>query len=700
MKKIERAILQVVVATGISSVVVQLITIREFLAQFQGNEFIIALILFCWLTLGGIGTLLARQVAQRMRASMNALGILSFLLATLAPIQILAIRFLRDFFFIHGTSVGFYQTLAYIGLLITPYCLLLGYVLPYSLFVLRHEIPDYPGARIYITDNLGDVAGGALFAFILVFWATPLQAVLIANIPLMAATYLLYISRPKSGAIILAVAATGAMAFGIVWEKQSLVPSEGRLVHYQESRYGRISVHQDQEQYTLFKDNLPVFSSQNIATAEEAIHYPLSQLLKARHTLLISGEGGIMAEIEKYHPETVDYVELDPKIAAVQFQFNLMQPIDGLNVIHEDGRAHLKQTTARYDAIILNLPEPDTFQVNRFYTDQFFRLAQTHLNPEGILSFSMQGFDNYLAEAQRQKLSSLHNTAARHFKNILLLPGQRIFFLCRNAPIDWDIPALLEHRNIHTRYIRGYYYGNVTRERVDQLNALMDPLAPINRDESPRLIKIMFSQWFDKFATSPVAFMLVIATVSLVYVARMTRAEYVLFSTGFMTMGSEIIVIFAFQIFFGYIYFQIGLIVTVFLAGLLPGAWIGQKQIRHLKATLITADGILISLTAVLIIMVMTLGDRLPAPGYLIFGFLVSLACGFQFPVALQLEGAGAGAVTRTFSADLIGAAGGTLITSVVLIPHLGILWAAAALIALKLSSLVILGGGHADNES
>ena len=37
-KKSERAIIRVVIATGISSVVTQLLIIREFLAQFQGND--------------------------------------------------------------------------------------------------------------------------------------------------------------------------------------------------------------------------------------------------------------------------------------------------------------------------------------------------------------------------------------------------------------------------------------------------------------------------------------------------------------------------------------------------------------------------------------------------------------------------------------------------------------------------------------
>ena len=109
-----------------------------------------------------------------------------------------------------------------------------------------------------------------------------------------------------------------------------------------------------------------------------------------------------------------------------QFRFDMIKNIQGLNVIHQDGRAYLAQSRKTYHAIIVNLPEPDTFQVNRFYTDAFFKLARQHLANNGVLSFSMQGFDNYLAEPQRQKLSSLYNTARTYFKNVMtILPKCR-----------------------------------------------------------------------------------------------------------------------------------------------------------------------------------------------------------------------------------------------------------------------------------
>ncbi|MFC1830177.1 spermidine synthase [Thermodesulfobacteriota bacterium] len=585
MKKTnDRAVTRVVIATGISSVVTQLLTIREFLVQFQGNEFVIALILFNWLILGGIGTLMARWATRGVRqATIRRLAWLSLVLTALPAVQIMAIRGLRDVFFIHGSSVGFYPTLVFTFLIIAPYCLVLGFVLPYSLFVIRTETPDYPGARIYITDNIGDVTGGALFSFALVYLVTPLLAVFLSNLPLLVATYYLLPRAARRRPVFFSgVCATFAVLVSAVYlEPASLAPEEGKLVHYQESRYGRIAVHQDREQFTLFLGGAPLFSSQNLAMAEETIHYPMAQLAEAKHVLLISAESGMMGELEKYHLNSVDYVELDPQVAAVQFRFGLIKEISGLNVIHQDGRAYLAKTETMYDAIIVNLTEPDTFQINRFFTDRFFALTKSHLTPHGIFSFSMQGFDNYLAEPQRQKLSSLYNTVKDHFRHVLLLPGQKIIFLCSNLPIETDIPARLDEKRIPTLYISGYFYGNLTRERISRLNELLDPTTPRNRDESPRLMRLMFSQWFSKFATSPAGFFVVLAVLTMIYMLRITREEFVLFSTGCIVMGCEILVIFAFQIFFGYIYLQIGLIITVFLAGLLPGAWFGDRLRRR-----------------------------------------------------------------------------------------------------------------------
>ncbi len=176
-----------------------------------------------------------------------------------------------------------------------------------------------------------------------------------------------------------------------------------------------------------------------------------------------------------------------------------------------------------------------------------------------------------------------------------------------------------------------------------------------------------------------------------IYLLRIKQEEFVLFSTGWITMSSEILVIFAFEIFFGYIYSAIGLIVTVFLAGLLPGAWLGERLRRKDRRILALTDVLLILLMAVFLVALNQGGDLLPRAGLLLFGFLVSGLCGFQFPLVLLLQGGDASAVTRTFSADLIGAAFGTLATSVVFIPYCGLLGTTLILIGLKIVSLVMV---------
>lgn len=693
LRKNENPVLLVVIATGISSVVTQLLTIREFLAQFQGNEFVIALILFSWLIQGGLGTIISRFFCERTTPSTNLLGILSLALAALPALQILLIRELRDTLFIHGSSVGFYPTFAFIFLTTAPYALLIGFVLPYSLFVLRALKPEYPGSYIYITDSLGDVTGGALFSFFLVYLFSPLQSVFISNIFLISATY--YLLKDSDMRPFRIISAAGLALFvllsGVLFEQKSLIPPEGKLVYYKESKCGRIEVHQDREQFTLIGDGVPLFSNQNTSKAEETIHYPLSQLSDPRQILVISSEGNIMEELEKYHPESIDYVELDPDLSDVLFRFGLIKKIHGLNVINQDGRAYLEKSDKIYDAIILNLPEPETYQINRLYTDSFYAIVKKHLSSTGILSFSMEGYDNYLAEPQRQKISSVYNTLSRHFKNVLLLPGQNIYFIASQSSLKTDIPDSLNRKGISTSYVSSYYYGNVTDDRINQLKELIDKSTPINTDIYPQLMRIMFMQWFAKFSTSPFVFIIILTALSLIYLVCITKEEFVLFSTGCMAMGTEILVIFAFQIFYGYIYLKIGLIITIFLAGLLPGAWIGNRYGGNKKILLVITDAILILLTGILIMAFKQVGYSISLYAFLLYGFIVSMTCGYQFPTALKLTGDSNRAVTKLFSADLIGAAAGTLLISVAVIPYFGIIWAATALIGLKFISLIIM---------
>jgi spermidine synthase len=694
-KRIDGGVERVVVATGIASVAVQLVFVREYLAQFEGNEIVIALIFFCWLVLGGIGTAAAKGLGERMLPpSGSNLGRLSCLLAIFSVLQVVAVRWLRDRVFIHGASVGFSATLGYVAATIAPYALLVGFVLPYSMMVARRRSPDYPGNRIYLADNAGDMAGAALFSFFLVYWLTPFQVLLAVHLPLLASLIKLPSEQPRR-TLAAGILALIVLAAGVVWEDHLLPPREGRRMEYAESRYGRLEVVESGGQISFFSDGVPRLYSHDPALAEACVHFPLSQIDHPKRVLLVSMVGGMLQEVAKYRPDRVDYVELDPLAARMQGRFGLLPAMDGLTVIAKDGRAHLTETSLRYDAILVNLPEPETYQVNRFYTAGFFELAKNRLAPGGVLSFAIEGVENYISTNRQQKLSSLANTARACFTHVTLLPGQRLFFLCRDRPIRTDIPLLLETKGIDTRHIRRYFSGDLTDLRIRRVNAAVDPGIPQNLDLSPRLMRLAFLGWFQRHGESPLGFALVLAAAALVYTFRLSRPQWVLMTTGCIGIGAEMLAIFTFQALYGYIYLRIGALVTVFLAGMFPGAWTGGRLAENRRRALMASDLMMSALLLLFFLLIERQSLGSAAWVLYLFGLAVSFCCGFQFPLALALSGDDTAAISRSFSADLMGAAMGVLVVSLALIPLLGILWTSLCLAAMKFVSAMVAGTIH-----
>jgi spermidine synthase len=687
---IDRRLIVLVIATGIASVASQLVFVREYLAQFQGNEIVVALVLFVWLILGGVGTRLARLSKS---PSKNLLCFLCFGLSALAVVQIAAVRALRPLIFLPAEAVGFYAILSFTLLTMAPYALLVGFVLPYTLYVLRIRAPNYPGVSLYMADNIGDVCGGALFAFCLVFWTTPMQALAIANLPLIIAALRLIPHRwiGWMGATVSAA----VLVSGVLVEARLLRPFTGELVAYKESQYARLTVQKDGSQLTLFADGRPLAGNQSVMSAEMHAHYPLSQLDRVNRVLIVSAIGGLTAELAKYHPTEIEYVELDPATANLVDRFGIMPRIRGMRVIQADARAWLRRSNRRYDAILMNLDEPATYQLNRFFTEGFIALVKDRLNSQGIFSFSVQGFANYPTQQQRRKISILAMTARRHFSHVEILPGERLFFLCGQQPLDLNIPERLQALGIATQFVGPYYDGVITPQRIEQVRGIIDQRAPANTDSRPLLMGVMFDQWFAKFGASQVIFWVVLAALSIIYMLRLKREEYILFTTGMTAMGSEILVIFAFQIYLGYIYFKIGALVTVFLAGLLPGAWLGRRWSGRSKQALLVSDLFLIFLVLTFVLVLRAGGETIPQGFYYACGFLISVAGGFQFPLVLARLGDTRAFATRIFAVDLVGAACGALVISTVLIPRWGLMAAAGVLVAFKLTSFLIMGHAY-----
>ena len=646
--------------------------------------------LFVWLVSTGVGSFVSKFPASC--SAVFYVGMI--LLVALWPCaQLILIRFLRDLIFVHGTSPGFYAIFSFILGLAGFYCLLVGFVLPYALRLLRETDALFSTGGIYILDAVGDIIGGTLFSFILVYWTRPLVTIAITSslLVLVAVRILLVTRRSALLGVALPVCAVFYLAsFYFPFDLATLAGQYGKILCYRESPYGRVIVSQEGLQHTFWESGLPIYSDADVVNAEEKVHYPLSQIDQVRDVLLVSGGlGETLTEVFKHGTKRVDYLELDPYLTQVAEELGFIKKVPGLNVVNDDGRHYIKTTPIRYDAVIVDLPDPDTFQINRFYTQEFFGEVKRTMKKGGILSFSLGYSPNYLSDVQRKKLSVIYTSAKRCFEAVLVLPGEKAYFLCRDGELRSEIPELLKAKSVRTSYVEGFYAGNVTAERISDLRKAIDSQAPVNSDFKPRIMPLLFKEWFMKHGSSPLPFILALTGLTVIYVIFLRKEEYILFSTGLATMGVEMILLFVFQVMYGYIYFKVGPIITAFLLGLLPGALIGN--IRAKPGTwLLVSDVILFCLLAMMFSWSFYPDRDLPTFAFLVYGFVFSFFCGFQFPLAARLIGEQRSPAAGCLAADLAGAALGAITAGTLLIPMWGAKAAIFFLLLLKISSNII----------
>lgn len=680
---VSRTIVALVVATGLASVTSQLVFVRELMTQFQGNEIVVALVIFLWLLLGGCGSLLAGLCRWESPA---LLASLSLLLPPLALFQLAAIRIGRGLLAPAGVSVGFYPVFFFSLATLMFYALAVGFVLPYSLIVLRRTRAAFPDVRVYLADNLGDLAGAALFGFWLVFWTTPAQALVLVHLPLALICLWMLGKKGWPAAFLLTVAWVLAM-LAVPARMASL---SGDVLAVSESPYGRVAVVRHAQQVTMVLDGRPVTSTHDLVGAEEAVHYAMSQVGRGARVMVVCALAGMMDQLAKYEPRRVDLVELDPVVLKWQSEYGFVKDYPWLHRIRDDGRHLLRKTSARYDAILVNLSEPDTFQANRFFTLEFFQAAAGHLGKDGVLGFAINVGGNYYSEVEKKMVACLYATAGQVFDNVLVFAGRQLYFVCSARPLHFHVPRRLEGKGVTTAWVGPYFYGNVDL-RSKELDTWLATRPLLNSDRHPVLMRLVLERWYAKFGGFPRAFFLALVLAVAGLVLATNPAQKVIAATGFVVMGAEIWIIMAFQIFHGNLYLKVGVIVTMFLAGLFPGALFASRLDRPL-GWLMVSDLVLATVLALVGGTVALTGAGLPEVFFYFAGLAVSLLAGFQFPLAFRITGSTRRQAAALFAVDVLAASVGTLATSLVLVVYLGLLPAMSVLVALKIAGLLMMG--------
>lgn len=536
------------------------------------------------------------------------------------------------------------------------------------------------------------------------------------------------------------------------------------LAFHDDSVYGNVVAIRQAGQVTFFSNGVPLLSAPvpDIARVEEMVHLPLLWVEQPRRALVLSGGvGGVIGELLKYPLDRVDYAELDPLLLeAVDAlptpltEAELLDPRVRVEMI--DGRLFVHRATAlqqdrqpvdgAYDIVLVNLPVPTTLQINRFYTVEFCRMVGQLMDDGGVLVFAAPGSLTYLSPGVRSLHAVLQATLQEAFPHVRPIPGDVTLWLASPSSFltlanndtlikRWDSRGLPSNL-ITESYLRlrlderwlTWFQGALGHAGPAQANhdlrpaALLQGLAYWNEMFSPRLSS--FFSFLRKLNFAALALPLVILALLGLFVVRRRQGStgvvaMAIATTGFGGMTADLLVIFAFQVFYGYVYQLIGLLLAAFMAGLSLGGWLSrrigqplgkisafQKWTRWFLWTEAALLLFWLLLPAALTSLGGTSADRmspLVMPALLLLNVLGGLLVGFQFPLANQIvlrEGDDAGRMPgMLYAMDLIGAFVAALLVSVALVPALGVAQICLLVAVMKGGSLVLVAVSRARRD-
>jgi len=609
----------------------------------------------------------------------------------------------------------------------------------------------------YLWEAAGSALGGILASIVLVRFCEALQIAAIVALLNLSVAAVLALRLRRAGVALLAAAAALAAIPLLLWvaprwdaAARSRLWRGFNVVGVRESIYGNLTVTETGASETgiirsLYENGTILANAPDPAAAEEAVDYALLEHAAPTRVLLIGGGvNGSVAEALK-HPTiaSLDYVELDPALIAMARQFFPAQTavFDSDPRVHlhlVDGRRFLAGTVEKFDVIIVDVPDPQTAQLNRFYTVEFFRLARAHLEPGGLLAIELRSSEETISPDLAEFLRSIRRTLSDVFSYQAAIPGEIIHFFGAMQPgvLTSDpqvLVARLRERKLNTQYVREYFIPyRMMPDRMEQVATDLAPTAttPVNRDFAPVAYEFNVVLWSAQFRSGyaawfraaeqvrfgqvagALAIVLLIGVGLLAFLPGRERRQKAsagacVAATGFTLMALQIFLLLGFQAVYGYVYAELAILIGLFMAGIALGSWLAMRSNNSSDAGAehrwrLTEAQLLLALAAPALLIVVSLIGSFASTAatwiaaQVIFPALAALAGmlgGYQFVVAAGIflrgrgERSGLGVL---YAIDLLGGCVGALALSTFLIPVFGFWRTAWLAVAINAAAVLL----------
>jgi spermidine synthase len=732
---------------GFTSLVAQTLAIREFLIAFYGNELTIGMILANWILLGALGSFLASRLLKSTEKAVTIYTILQAGLTLYLPISIFLIRNIKNTLGLTaGEGVGAIPILISSFLILAPIGLMIGAQFPFGANILSRAFarPMESAGIVYILEGIGFIIAGPIFTYFLITTVNSFGIVfLVGLINMISAIFLLKDELSHiSGRILF-----GAFSFLLALEAASFfLLSPGlntitinrqwngqHVVRYLNSIYGNLTVSQSGKQYTFYSNGIPVITAPvpDLVSIEERVHFTMLSCNSPRKVLLVGGgAGGIITEVLKYPVEKVAYVELDPALIRLvrEFPTPLTQKEfrDSRVVIYNlDGRRFFRTTKDKFDVIMINLPMPSTLQLNRFYTREFFMNARDALEDGGVFSFTLPGSLSYISPEQARLNLSILTTLDGVLRSAVI-PGDNNLYLGSKIKLKidpQDYLAKLERYGLKTTLMNMQYFEHRLDPKVQSwFYKETGRLAGVRKNTDLLPSGVFYGLWYwstlfsknfaqvftmiNRLSIMPLILGLGLLGTLLVAVGithprpEKICSTVVLGSTGFAGMSLSLLFMYAYQSFYGFIFQQIAMLVTAFMAGLTLASWLMNRSLSSIKddcSSFIVIEAACFGFSIAMIPVLFFLNAD-PRPGFAWILFASSAAAGafvgLEFPLANRLYAKGGDPVSTSgtvYAIDLAGSWLAALFVSVALVPVIGMILTCVILAAVKGLSLTLL---------
>jgi spermidine synthase len=676
---------------GIVSSIFQLTVLREFTFSIAKNELSFVVAVGIWFVFGSLGSLLGRKKKIINLCDIPFAFVILFYF-TIASIHLS--KLLVGLSYYESASLGF--VLAAAVVLIGSLSLLIGYAFGSftNAYLEKRVTSSGEQARFFAFEAIGFFVGGIVFTFFLSDYSNPFVFTFVPVLLLLG----LPAGKTKKivpALLIIILSVFSFLSYKGVLEKEFM---GAEILLNEGSHYGPIVLADQGGANSLYVNGSLVATSSDQAWNEEYLHTCLSARKNIKDVLYIGSYfSGQIEEILKYDINKVDCVDINPVLSALSKERIPLSDRKRINFVIDDPRAFIEKAGKKYDCIIMNMPAPSNLAFNRYFSLEFFELVKKRLHERGVFCFYVPSKRDILSPSIQRFDSCIINTVNRVFVKRLLIPSDSMIVIAARGDAVTSERLVENFKKDSPDMV--FFTVHHLKDQLDPsrrvyIEGMIDKDIPINTDLYPRgfLYYLLLEQtkFYPDISVDVIkvgrwvlhGFLAIALVLGLVYM--MFRKKMIPMNAGvvgFSSIGLTTIIFLIFQTYSGALFWKMGVIVGVFMAGLSLGTFCVSlyAEKRKIGRRFFAAYYLLWAIFLGSLFACVYFSGRMFYRDivFYVYSFMSGLLTGGVYPLAAKLmyeeDGKGKNVAVTIFSADLAGAFLGTVIVSILFVPFLGI---------------------------